>query len=67
MNKEPNLQAMKINAKYALMFKDSLIVLELSDSDIDTMLQTWGTVEGNPLVNNSMVESVIYEMDKSAE
>ena len=49
------------------MFKDSLIGLELSDSDIETVVPTWITVEYNPLVCNSVVEAVINGMYKSAE
>ena len=49
------------------MFKNLLISLELSDSDIDTAVQNWSTVEDNTLVNNAAVESVIDVIDKAAE
>ena len=49
------------------MFKYSLIGLELSDSDIETVSPTWRTVEYNPLFCNAMVEAVINVMYKSAE
>ena len=67
MIKEINLQALKKNAKYAPTFKDSLIVLEMSDYDIETEVQIWNTIEENYLVHDSMVKSVIYVMDKSTE
>ena len=49
------------------MFIYLLISLDLSDSDIQTTMQTRGTVEDKPLVRNAVVESVINVMDKSAE
>ena len=49
------------------MFKNLLISLELSDSDIDTAVQNCSTVEDNTLVNNAAVESVIDVIDKAAE
>ena len=49
------------------MFKDLLICLELSDSDIETAVQTWSTVQDNPLIHNYVVEAVINIMDKSTE
>ena len=49
------------------MFKDSLIDQDLIDSDIDTVVQTWSTVEENLLVHNDLVEAVIYGMYKSLE
>ena len=52
--KQLNLQAVE-NSKDDPMFKESLIILELSDSDIETAVQTWGTVEDNLLVTNSVV------------
>ena len=52
--KQLNLQAVE-NLKGGPMFKESLISLELSDSDIETAVQTWGTVEDNLLVHNSVV------------
>ena len=53
--------------KDAPILKDSLISLKLSDSDIETAVHTWGTVEDNPLVHNAMVEAVIDGRDKSTE
>ena len=49
------------------MFKDSLLGLELSDSNIETAVQTCITVEDNHLVNNDVVKTVINRMNKSAE
>ena len=49
------------------MFKDSLIVLELSDSGIETAVQTWISVEDNPLFHNYMVQEAIYLMNISEE
>ena len=49
------------------MFKDLLICLELSDSDIETAVQTWSTVQDNPLIHNYVVDTVINIMDKSTE
>ena len=49
------------------MFKDLLIGLELSDSDIETAVQTWSNVEDNHIVHNSVVEAVIYGRDKSVD
>ena len=43
--KELNLKSVKINLKDTPIFKDSLIVLELSYSDIDTAVQTLSKVE----------------------
>ena len=53
--------------KDAPILKDSLISLKLSDSDIETAVHTWGTVEDNPLVHNAMVEAVINGMDNSTK
>ena len=49
------------------MFKEQLIGLEMSDSDIETAVQTWSTVQDNPLIHNYVVEAVINIMDKSTE
>ena len=57
--KDVNLQAMKTNANNSPMFKILLISLELSDSDIETEVHTWRTVEYNPLVHNAVFETVI--------
>ena len=53
--------------KDAPLFKYLLIGLELSDSGIETVLQTWSNVEYNPLVHNSVFEAVIDGIDKSEE
>ena len=49
------------------MFKASLISLELSDSDIEIAVQTWSSVENNPLVHNNVVQEVIDVMNKSVK
>ena len=49
-----------------IVFKDSLISLELSGSDIETALQTCCTVEDNLIFHNAVVDAVIYGIDESA-
>ena len=49
------------------MFKELLIGLQLSDSDIETAVQNWGTIEDNPLVYNAVSEAMINGMNKPVE
>ena len=44
------------------MFKDSLIGLKMSDSNIETVEQTQSTIEDNSIVHNAVVEAVMYRM-----
>ena len=64
MLKEINLQALALNAIDSIMFQDSIIGLNLNDSDFETAAQTWSTVEDNPFVRDAVVEAVIYGVDK---
>ena len=64
--KELNLQAVK-NTKDDPIFKDLLIGLELSDSDIETDVQNCSTAQDNSLVHNAVVKAVTGRMDTSAE
>ena len=48
------------------MLRESLIGLELSESDIMTSVKTWSIVEENPLVRNAVVEAVVDGTAKSS-